>query len=131
MLVWFALSHGELARDWLKQMGADGNCAICCQRMLKIIQHRFIKWPCVLLWGAFKQLLNRWGSTNFVFFSWTHVLIGDIFSNFGDINSHRFQGHPVALPKIINRLTLLEHFSYFTYGMIDVPLLLEIVFFSI
>jgi hypothetical protein len=37
----------------------------------------------------------------------------------------------VALPKIINRLTLLEHFSYFTYGMIDVPLLLEIVFFSI
>jgi hypothetical protein len=37
----------------------------------------------------------------------------------------------VALPTLISQLTLLEPFSYFTYGMIDVPLLLEMIFFPL
>jgi len=34
----------------------------------------------------------------------------------------------VALPMLISQLTLLEPFSYFTYGMINVPLLSRIIF---
>jgi hypothetical protein len=39
-----------------------------------------------------------------------------------------FKTTQVALPTLINLLTLLEPFSYFTYGMIDVLLLLEIIY---
>jgi len=75
-------------------MGVDGNCAIYHQGMFEIAQHRFIRCPCVLLLlRAFKQLLNHWGSTSFVFSSWTHVLVGDIFSDFNDTNFHRFENH--------------------------------------
>jgi hypothetical protein len=37
----------------------------------------------------------------------------------------------VALPMLISQLTLLEPFSYFTYGVINVPLLLRIIFFPL
>ncbi len=49
--------------------------------------------PCVLLSRAFKRLLNHQGSTSFVFSYWIHVLVGDIFSNFNDTNSHHFENH--------------------------------------
>jgi hypothetical protein len=42
-----------------------------------------------------------------------------------------FKTTQVVLPTLICRLTLLEPFSYFTYGVIDVPLPFRDNFFSI
>jgi hypothetical protein len=87
--------------------------------------------PCVLLSRAFKRLLNHWGSTSFVFSYWIHVLVGDIFLILMTQNLTILKTTWVALPMLISQLTLLEPFSYFTYGVINVPLLLRIIFFPL
>lgn len=49
MLVWLTFSRGVPVGVWLKHMGVDKICSICHQGMLEIVQHRFIRCPCVLL----------------------------------------------------------------------------------
>lgn len=111
-------------------MGADGNCAICWQAMFDTTQQRFIKCPCVLLLGGPSNGCWITGIPLVLSFPLAFMFFLETFSpTLATLILTIFKTTQVVLPTLISWLTLLEILSYFTYGVIDVPLLLEIVFF--